>query len=102
MASLHGTAAPACTDAMAARREREALERRPRAVTGRAAAWAPDASVRSVDLEQLERELRQRLDAVGPAPRAELLHVLMLPTSIVPTASVSSGETRRLGPSPSC
>ena len=33
----------------------------------------------SVDLEQLERRLRERLDALGPAPRAELLHVLMLP-----------------------
>ena len=32
-----------------------------------------------VDLEHVERELRQRLDALGPAPRAELLHVLMLP-----------------------
>jgi hypothetical protein len=32
-----------------------------------------------VDLEQLERRLRERLDALGPAPRAELLHVLMLP-----------------------
>ena len=32
-----------------------------------------------VDLEQLERTLRERLDALGPAPRAELLHVLMLP-----------------------
>ena len=29
--------------------------------------------------DQLERRLRERLDAVGPAPRAELLHVLMLP-----------------------
>ncbi len=37
------------------------------------------ASVRPVDLEQLERRLRERLDALGPAPRAELLHVLMLP-----------------------
>lgn len=27
----------------------------------------------------LERRLQQRLDALGPAPRAELLHVLMLP-----------------------
>jgi hypothetical protein len=33
----------------------------------------------SVDLEQLERQLRERLNALGPAPRAELLHVLMLP-----------------------
>jgi hypothetical protein len=27
----------------------------------------------------LSPRLRQRLDALGPAPRAELLHVLMLP-----------------------
>jgi hypothetical protein len=29
--------------------------------------------------DQLERRLRERLDALGPAPRSELLHVLMLP-----------------------
>jgi len=29
--------------------------------------------------DQLERRLRARLDALGPAPRAELLRVLMLP-----------------------
>jgi hypothetical protein len=29
--------------------------------------------------DQLERRLREGLDALGPAPRAELLHVLMLP-----------------------
>jgi hypothetical protein len=28
---------------------------------------------------ELERRLQGRLDALGPAPRAELLHVLMLP-----------------------
>ena len=28
---------------------------------------------------ELERRLRERLDALGSAPRAELLHVLMLP-----------------------
>jgi hypothetical protein len=28
--------------------------------------------------DELERCLRERLDALGPAPRAELLHVLML------------------------
>jgi hypothetical protein len=28
--------------------------------------------------DQLERQLRERLDALGPDPRAELLHVLML------------------------
>ena len=32
-----------------------------------------------VDREQLERVMGERLDALGPAPRAELLHVLMLP-----------------------
>jgi hypothetical protein len=30
-------------------------------------------------LELLERRLRAHLDALDPAPRAELLHVLMLP-----------------------
>jgi hypothetical protein len=29
--------------------------------------------------DELERQLRKRLDALGPAPRAEVLHVLMLP-----------------------
>ena len=29
--------------------------------------------------DELERRLRARLDALGPAPRAELLHLLMLP-----------------------
>ena len=28
--------------------------------------------------DKLERRLQERLDALGPAPRAELLHVLML------------------------
>jgi hypothetical protein len=37
------------------------------------------ASVDAVDLEQLERVLRERLDVFGPAPRAELLRVLTLP-----------------------
>jgi hypothetical protein len=32
-----------------------------------------------VGLEHVERTLRERLDALGPAPRAGLLHVLMLP-----------------------
>ena len=31
--------------------------------------------------DELERRLRERLRALGPAPRAELLHVLMLPDS---------------------
>jgi hypothetical protein len=37
------------------------------------------ASLRVVRPDELERRPRKRLDALGPAPRAELLHVLMLP-----------------------
>jgi hypothetical protein len=51
--------------------------------------------------DELERRLRERLDALGPAPRAELLHVLMSPTSSEPTGSESSGATRGVAPSPS-
>jgi hypothetical protein len=29
--------------------------------------------------DELDQRLRERLDALGPAPRAELLHLLMLP-----------------------
>jgi hypothetical protein len=29
--------------------------------------------------DELQRRIRERPDALGPAPRAELLHVLMLP-----------------------
>ena len=32
-----------------------------------------------MDVAGLEAQLQERLDALGPAPRAELLHVLMLP-----------------------
>ena len=32
-----------------------------------------------MNFEDIERLLRERLDAMGPAPRAELLHVLTLP-----------------------
>ena len=32
-----------------------------------------------MNLQPVERQLRERLDALGSAPRAELLHVLMLP-----------------------
>jgi hypothetical protein len=59
--------------------DRDTLERvRPNSEL-HSGAWASGASVRSVDLEKLERQLRQRLDALGSAPGAELLHVLMLP-----------------------
>jgi hypothetical protein len=36
-------------------------------------------SLPAVRLDQLERRLRECLNALGPAPRAELLLVLMLP-----------------------
>jgi hypothetical protein len=29
--------------------------------------------------DELQKQRQERLDALGPAPRAELLHVLMLP-----------------------
>jgi hypothetical protein len=32
-----------------------------------------------VRTDELERRLRERLDEFGPTPRAELLHILMLP-----------------------
>jgi hypothetical protein len=35
--------------------------------------------VRSVIFEEMEKALRARLEALPPAARAELLHVLMLP-----------------------
>jgi hypothetical protein len=37
------------------------------------------STLRPVRPDELERRLRERLDALGPAPRAELLRVLMLP-----------------------
>jgi hypothetical protein len=37
---------------------------------------APSAWLSSVRPDELERLIRARLDALGPAPRAELLHVL--------------------------
>ena len=58
-------------------------------------------SLQPVRPDQLERRLWERLDALGPAPRAELLHVLMLPDVEQATGSASSGGTRRLGRSPS-
>jgi hypothetical protein len=50
-----------------------AYTRDPRQATG--------VGSRAVRPDHLERRVQERLDALGPAPRAELLHVLMLPTS---------------------
>jgi hypothetical protein len=44
--------------------------------------------------DEVERRLRERLDALGPAPRAELLHVLMLPDFEERTGSASTGGTQ--------
>ena len=38
-----------------------------------------DATLVSESNPGADRRLHERLDALGPAPRAELLHVLMLP-----------------------
>jgi hypothetical protein len=45
--------------------------------------------------DELENQLRARLDALGPAPRAELLHVLMLP-DLLKRRAPSSEEALRL------
>jgi hypothetical protein len=53
--------------------------------------------------DELDRRLRERLNALGPAPRAELLHVLRLSDfDRADAISARSGATRRRGPSPSC
>jgi hypothetical protein len=59
------------------------------------------ASVRPMDFEQVERLLRERLDALGPAPPAELLHVLMLPDFERADRIGEFWATRRVAPSPS-
>jgi hypothetical protein len=53
-------------------------------------------------LHELEETLRQRLDALGPAPRAELLHVLMLPDFDRAERIGEFWATRRAAPSASC
>ena len=55
------------------------------------------------NLEDLERLLRDRLDALGPGPRAELLRVLMLPDyDRAGQIQISSTQTPRRGRSQSC
>ena len=39
----------------------------------------PGVAFLTVGPDELDRRLRERPDALGPTPRAELLHVLMLP-----------------------
>jgi hypothetical protein len=52
--------------------------------------------------DELERQLRERLDALGPTPGAELLHVLRLPDFDRAARIGESGDTRRPGSSGSC
>ena len=53
-------------------------------------------------LDQLERRLQERLDALPLAARAELLHVLMLPDFERANRIGESGVTRKAAPSLSC
>ena len=83
----------------------------PRSTPPPVTSYAPP-SLRLMRPDQLERRLRERLDALGPAPRAELLHVLMtrsqqcprrspLPTADVRTAAVRPHDGLRVaGPQP--
>ena len=45
--------------------------------------------------DELERRLRERLEALGPAPGAELLHVLMLPDFELDPSGRTAPQTRR-------
>jgi hypothetical protein len=49
---------------------------------------------------ELDQQLLTRLDALGPAPRAELLHVLMLPDFERADRIGEFRATRRVAPSP--
>jgi hypothetical protein len=51
----------------------------PHGMAGRRSKCDPIGLLARMRLDKLERRLRERLDALGPAPRSELLHVLMLP-----------------------
>jgi hypothetical protein len=51
--------------------------------------------------DELELWLQEHLDAFGAAPRAQLLHVLMLPDERVDRTG-SYWVTRRREPSPDC
>jgi hypothetical protein len=52
------------------------------------------------ETDKLERRLRDRLVVLPPAPRAELLHVLMLPDYDRGMRSGATAGTQRPTPSP--
>ena len=60
------------------------------------------ARLRVVRPDELERRLQERLDALGPAPRTELLHVLSLPDFDRADAIGTTGGTRDADASGSC
>ena len=62
----------------------------------------PTDTLARMRLDELERRLRARLDAFGPAPRAELLHVLMLPDFDRADRIGEFWGIQRPAPSPSC
>ena len=74
-----------------------ALGPAPRAGVGHAAGVA----FTEMRPDELERRIQERLDALGPAPRAELLHVLMLPDFERVDRIGEFWGYRRAGPSPS-
>jgi hypothetical protein len=55
-----------------------------------------------MDLEDVERDLRVKLDALGPRVRAELLNALMAPDYDRAARIGTSGWTRDPGRSRSC
>jgi hypothetical protein len=52
--------------------------------------------------DELERRLRERLDALGSAPRAELRHIPMLPDFERADRIGEFWSYPRAAPSPSC
>jgi hypothetical protein len=56
-----------------------------------------------VNVDEIEMQLRNRLEALGPAPRAELLHALMLPDfeRAERSRDISGMRERKRIPSPS-
>jgi hypothetical protein len=82
-ARLEATVHPPYANYLRAASEREGMDRRRlvRARSPSAEELEPvlSASVALVRPDELERRLQERLNALGLAPRAELLHVLTLP-----------------------
>jgi hypothetical protein len=59
-------------------------------------------SLHDVNLDEMEAGLKARLEALPPAARAELLHVLRLPDFDRADRIGEFWATQRAAPSPSC